>query len=94
MSKQLHIKVKTYRVKMPLKKELNPVEADDLNDVLAVADVDLLSDVEKREEEFEAAISEDNRLYNLVFTFIRVSWKTKQKTKQLCSRFQRTINRL
>jgi hypothetical protein len=31
---------------MSLKKELNPVEADNLNDVLAVTDVDLFADVE------------------------------------------------
>jgi hypothetical protein len=64
---------------MSLKEELNPVEADNLNDVLAVTDVDLFADVKEREEQFEATIAENHRLDYIVFRFVRVSFKTATK---------------
>jgi hypothetical protein len=51
-----------YLMQMSLQEELNPVKSDDLDDVLAVADVDLLSDEEQREEQLEAAVPQHDRI--------------------------------
>ena len=50
---------------MTLQEQLDPIEADDLNDVLAVFDVDLVPGVEQGEEELQAPISQHNRLSQL-----------------------------
>ncbi len=51
-----------YLVQMSLQEELNPVKSNDLDDVLAVADVDLFSGEEQREEELEATVPQHDRI--------------------------------
>ena len=50
---------------MTLQEQLDPIEADDLNDVLAVLYVDLVPGIEQGEEELQAPISQDDRLSQL-----------------------------
>ena len=52
-------------MKMSLQEELDPVEADDLDDIFAVADVDLLAEVEQREEQLQAAVPQHDRVHRL-----------------------------